>query len=54
MDDVIKSLSEKARQQKDPNHIENLKKQRKERREREKREYYDRMNAHLSQYINRD
>lgn len=54
MEEVIKSLSEKSKQQRDPNYVENLKQQRKERRERERREYQERMNAHLSQYINRE
>jgi CRP-like cAMP-binding protein len=54
MEDIIRGLSEKSKQQKDPNYIENLKRERKERRERERREYQERMNAHLSQYINRD
>lgn len=48
MEDVVKGLAEKCKQQRDPNFVENLKKLRKERREREKREYQERMNAHLS------
>ena len=54
MDEVIKSLSEKAKQKQDPNYLENLKKERKEKKERLRKEYNERMNSHLNQYINKD
>ena len=51
MEEVIRDLAEKAKQQKDPNYIEKQKQQRKERRETLKKEYHDRMHAHFLQYI---